>query len=46
MSIGIAKYLYKLRTNSKENIYNFEKNPFKDLKNQLQNQHNFGRWWA
>ena len=28
MSIGIAKYLYKLRTNSKENIYNFEKNPF------------------
>ena len=32
MSIGIAKYLYKLRTNSEENIYNFEKNPFQRFK--------------
>ncbi len=32
MSIGISKYLYKLRTNSEENIYNFEKNPFQRFK--------------
>jgi radical SAM superfamily enzyme YgiQ (UPF0313 family) len=31
MSIGIAKYLYKLRTNSEKNIYQFEKNPFQRL---------------